>query len=139
MEIQLDRHGSMDPIDSHGGLTDGGWQQKAAAASTCRASPRRSPACVCPNSRAGLPDLHSGFSLAHAPQRVRLGEVPAIPGRGPFHRSEARYPWLRCVDLPLYEWYQSWGQVTWLTEAGFRGVTVSPLDPPMPHWLAEAH
>jgi len=87
----------------------------------------------------GLFDLHSGFSLAHAPQRVRPGEVPAIPGRGPFHRSEAGYPWLRCVDLPLYEWYQSWGQVTWLTEAGFRGVTVSPLDPPMPHWLAEAH
>jgi ubiquinone/menaquinone biosynthesis C-methylase UbiE len=28
---------------------------------------------------------------------------------------------------------------TWLTEAGFSGVTISPLEPPMPHWLAEAH
>jgi len=28
---------------------------------------------------------------------------------------------------------------TWLTEAGFSGVTISPLAPPMPHWLAEAH
>ena len=27
----------------------------------------------------------------------------------------------------------------WLTEAGFSGVTISPLVPPMPHWLAEAH
>lgn len=28
---------------------------------------------------------------------------------------------------------------TWLTQAGFSGVAVSPLEPPMPHWLAEAH
>ncbi len=28
---------------------------------------------------------------------------------------------------------------TWLADAGFRNVAVSPLEPPMPHWLAEAH
>jgi ubiquinone/menaquinone biosynthesis C-methylase UbiE len=28
---------------------------------------------------------------------------------------------------------------TWLAAAGFRGITVSPLEPPMPHWLVEAH
>ncbi len=28
---------------------------------------------------------------------------------------------------------------TWLTTAGFTDITISPLDPPMPHWLAEAH
>ena len=28
---------------------------------------------------------------------------------------------------------------TWLAAAGFRDVTISPLAPPMPHWLAEAH
>jgi ubiquinone/menaquinone biosynthesis C-methylase UbiE len=27
----------------------------------------------------------------------------------------------------------------WLTAAGFRDVAISPLEPPMPHWLAEAH
>jgi len=27
---------------------------------------------------------------------------------------------------------------TWLTVAGFRDVAVSPLEPPMPHWLVEA-
>lgn len=28
---------------------------------------------------------------------------------------------------------------TWLAAAGFSDITVSPLEPPMPHWLAEAH
>ena len=28
---------------------------------------------------------------------------------------------------------------TWLATAGFTDVTVSPLQPPMPHWLVEAH
>jgi len=28
---------------------------------------------------------------------------------------------------------------TWLTAAGFSNVTISPLAPPMPHWLAEAN
>jgi ubiquinone/menaquinone biosynthesis C-methylase UbiE len=27
----------------------------------------------------------------------------------------------------------------WLTTAGFKGIAVAPLEPPMPHWLAEAH
>jgi len=37
-------------------------------------------------------------------------------------------------------WVFSDGELrTWLTSAGFSGITVSPLEPPMPHWLAEAH
>lgn len=28
---------------------------------------------------------------------------------------------------------------SWLRDAGFTNVTISPLEPPMPHWLAEAH
>ena len=27
----------------------------------------------------------------------------------------------------------------WLTAAGFKNIAVTPLEPPMPHWLAEAH
>jgi len=57
-------------------------------------------------------DWRVHYNGGAAAQRVGLPAAGAGGGGARVARlRSAGRPWLSCVDLPLYEWYQSWGQV----------------------------